>query len=655
MRSSLLLGLALVHFAGTSVRAGDEPVMGGKTAGQWIAIFQDKNRSLADRWRAVEALGYLGPVARSAVPCLVQAVVEPKTGDKEVDQTNDTLRPIAVQALGRIGPASAAAIPKLFPKTGDGRLAEGKWQWLDSDMARTLGRIGKPAIPALIRALQSKDPDLRRFAAQALGQMRDEAGEAVPALIAALDDPALEATVANTFGRIGPAAAPAVPALWAKLKQGDFGSGDILWALPRIGRAAVPVLVEVFRKEAREFLRPDEDLAPNVDGFLWLGPEAREAAPALRPYLTDKRPAIRAAAAVALGAIAPDTPGLVPALIEILKYPRPDPKQPRAETPEQVARWWYESNAALVLGWIGPPARGALPTLLDCLKEQEQDEHSGWNDELDLRPFPGLIGIMIRIDPTGKLIVPSLFRAIRRGDQTAIEDAAMLEPIPKIVLGALIEAENDDRDAVAPWVRIALARIGPAAAPAVPALIRGLDGESPSGAAKALGAIGPAAKAAVPALERKLKAKDGPPLWAAIALLQIDPTNRAAKESLARGADARSLWTRALLAGSLGQWSPEAEAFTRETLFTALDRYVVGGPDRYSSGMCNQHTLEWLGQYGPGARAAVPELTKLLTHRDRYVRRWAADAVRRIEGRARSLPPRRGTHEARPPGSGSRP
>ncbi len=57
----------------------------------------------------------------------------------------------------------------------------------------------------------------------------------------------------------------------------------------------------------------------------------------------------------------------------------------------------------------------------------------------------------------------------------------------------------------------------------------------------------------------------------------------------------------------------------------------------------------------PGARTAVPELTKLLTHRDRYVRRWAADALRRIEGKARSLPARGEGHEIRPAGSASSP
>jgi HEAT repeat protein len=640
MRSSLLLGLALIHFAGTSGQAGDEPVMGGKTAGEWVAIFRDRDRSPAERSRAAEALGYLGPAAKNAVPCLLQALAEPRTGNKRVVEAGDGLRHAAIQALGGIGPAAAEAVPKLFPRTGDGRLASGMWQGLDWAMATALGRIGRPAIPALIRALQGNDPDLRRFAVASLGLMQEEAAETVPALIAALDDPSLEPHVAGALGRIGPAAAPAVPALRAKLKQSDFGSGDILWALPMIGRAATPVLVEIFQKEAGDFLRPDEDIPPIVEGFLKLGPDAREAAPALRPYLNDKRPAIRAAAAVALGAIAPETPGLVPALVEILEYPRHDPKDPRAATPEQDVRSMYGQDAALVLGWIGPPARGALPALLECLKEQERYEDSDWNE--DWPPFPGLIGIMIRIDPAGKLVIPSLIRAIRRGEPTAMLDATMLEPIPDVVLKALALATNDDRDEVASRAREALARIGPAAAPAVPSLIRGLDGETAGNAAEALGAIGPAAKAAVPALERKLKAKDGPG-WALIALLQIDPTNRAAKESLAREADSLSLRERAILAGSLGRWSPEAEALTRETLFTAHRRNLASEHDPYSSALCDPYLLKELGRYGPGARAAVPELTKLLTYRDRYVRRWAADALRRIEGRAGSVPPRIGT------------
>ena len=198
----------------------------------------------------------------------------------------------------------------------------------------------------------------------------------------------------------------------------------------------MPLLVQSFHQEVRDFVQP-EDLTPGVEAFLQLGTEAREAAPALVPYLTDKRPMIRAAAAVALGAVAPDTPGVVPALIEILKYPSPDPKNTNAGTPEQLTKKEFGLEAALVLGWMGPTARNALPALLENLKEQEADEASFWNR--DWKPIPGLIGIMIRIDPLSNLVVPPLLRAIRRGNGTAIMEATMLDPIPDIVLKALTE------------------------------------------------------------------------------------------------------------------------------------------------------------------------------------------------------------------------
>ena len=100
----------------------------------------------------------------------------------------------------------------------------------------------------------------------------------------------------------------------------------------------MPLLVQSFQEEARSYVQPDDDSGPGVEAFLQLGTEAREAAPALLPYLTDKHPMIRAAAAVALGAVAPDTPGVVPALIEILKYPSPDPNNAVETRPSNLPR-----------------------------------------------------------------------------------------------------------------------------------------------------------------------------------------------------------------------------------------------------------------------------------------------------------------------------
>ena len=53
--------------------------------------------------------------------------------------------------------------------------------------ADSLARIGTPAIPALITALQAKETPVRAGAARALCSIQSE--KAIPALCAALDDP----------------------------------------------------------------------------------------------------------------------------------------------------------------------------------------------------------------------------------------------------------------------------------------------------------------------------------------------------------------------------------------------------------------------------------------------------------------------------------
>ena len=166
------------------------------------------------------------------------------------------------------------------------------------------------------------------------------------------------------------------------------------------------------------------------------------------------------------------------------------------------------------------------------------------------------------------------------------------------------------------------------------------DEEFGGSAAEALGTIGSAAKEAIPALERKLKAKERPWIRALMAILQIDPTNRAANEFLAKEADTLPWQSRAILAGTRGKWSPEGDALTREMLFKMSRRNLYSSYDYYSPGLCDPYCgISWVAQYGPGAKAAVPVLKKLLTYRDRFVRRWAADALRRIQGAASAPAP----------------
>jgi HEAT repeat protein len=87
--------------------------------------------------------------------------------------------------------------------------------------AQALGRIGKPAVPLLMNALQHRDPLARRQAALVLAKIGPEAAEAVPLLVGALDDQdaAVRRAAAKALGQIGPAAQDAVPALMRSLVQ----------------------------------------------------------------------------------------------------------------------------------------------------------------------------------------------------------------------------------------------------------------------------------------------------------------------------------------------------------------------------------------------------------------------------------------------------
>jgi HEAT repeat protein len=91
-----------------------------------------------------------------------------------------------------------------------------------SRTAASLGYIGRPAsnaVPVLLRAVDDRDGEVRRGAIFALGQIRAEPAEVVPALIASLQDPYSSrgspnrVLAAQALGGYGVQAKPAVPAL----------------------------------------------------------------------------------------------------------------------------------------------------------------------------------------------------------------------------------------------------------------------------------------------------------------------------------------------------------------------------------------------------------------------------------------------------------
>ncbi len=173
-----------------------------------------------------------------------------------------------------------------------------------------------------------------------------------------------------------------------------------------------------------------------------LGPEAREAGPALIGALQDQDEVVRRAAATSLEQIAPD--GAIPALVGAL-----------GDSDNGVRR-----VAAIALGRLGARDQDTVAALSGALQD-------------------GNVGVRLaaaasleQMGPAAKDAVPALMQAVQN-------------------------AEPEVRAAAAS----ALAAIGPEARDAVPALSELLKDEAlRPAAAAALGAIGPEAKAAVPAL-----------------------------------------------------------------------------------------------------------------------------------------------------------
>ncbi len=119
------------------------------------------------RWWAVRALAAIG--TQSAREQLVAALADP---DPDV-------RACAAQGLGDL--QAGQAVAELVRCLADSN------PLVSRIAADSLARIGSPAVPDLITALEAEQTPVRAGAARALGIIQPE--QAVPALCAALDDP----------------------------------------------------------------------------------------------------------------------------------------------------------------------------------------------------------------------------------------------------------------------------------------------------------------------------------------------------------------------------------------------------------------------------------------------------------------------------------
>jgi HEAT repeat protein len=248
----------------------------------------------------------------------------------------------------------------------------------------------------------------------------------------------------------------------------------------------------------------------------WLGSRPSPLSPGgvkeLAKLLESRDAAVRRAAAWALGEAGP---AAAPARDKLERALRGD------------ASPSVRAASAEALGALGPAGRASLPALFATLEDgSETVRHAAAQALARLKSEPG--------------DVPRLISAVGSGDPYVASFAAWtlgnMGGTAKDAVPALASAlAREGTDAV---VSAALARIGPAAEGAVPALVEELKSSDPDRrwrAARTLGRIGPASAVAVPLLTQALTDPNGAVRQhAARALGRIGPAARPAAAALQR-------------------------------------------------------------------------------------------------------------------------
>ena len=283
-----------------------------------------------------------------------------------------------------------------------------------------LGPAARPALPALIRAIEDSDKQVWSNALAAIAAIGPDAAEAIPQLVDALDsrkgtdyrqrDKSQKLMrAAHALARIGDAARPA---LIGALKADDtglrLGAAKALGGMGAHASDAIPALIE-------NLGHADEDLRNEVIGTLGL---------------------------IGGDAVAP--------LAKSLSWPEPK----------------IRIGSARALAEIGLPASSAGPELLTRLAaEKEQDVRIAW------------LGVLPRFGLPQEKIVAPLMRAFREGDEqlrsAALNGLLLIRPAENAAVPAIAAMLNDPQPAVVERAALALGRFGVAAKAALPALVNG--------------------------------------------------------------------------------------------------------------------------------------------------------------------------------------
>ena len=131
-----------------------------------------KDDDVAVRIAAARQLGELGRSAEPALPALIEALSDDEEHTLYVfwdDRATTPVRLAVAEALAMINPAGVeAAIPVLIALLGHHDAYDPNYDSTQSAAEGLLSTIGVPAVPALRKALRSKNPEIRALVRKVL-------------------------------------------------------------------------------------------------------------------------------------------------------------------------------------------------------------------------------------------------------------------------------------------------------------------------------------------------------------------------------------------------------------------------------------------------------------------------------------------------------
>jgi HEAT repeat protein len=186
-------------------------------------------------------------------------------------------------------------------------LAESPSKKERNDAAESLLRLGKPAVPALMAALNDRKATIRYHAVAILGGLRSDAAAAVPRLMRAVgsekEDAGVRQRALYSLGEIGANEKECVPFLLTTFQGGNRDlmelAGEAIGKFGPKAKAAVPGLVKMVEGRTGKL-----DVVVSLLGKI--GPDAKAAVPALKELAKDaKYKEIQPDVEAALGQIQP--------------------------------------------------------------------------------------------------------------------------------------------------------------------------------------------------------------------------------------------------------------------------------------------------------------------------------------------------------------